>query len=62
MWDVTAVRRKLVGFNNHTIYRVHIKEQNKIIRIKDQQIFEDLIVNIYFSLSDFKQKPKFDRV
>lgn len=34
-WDVRALKRKLVEFDRHTIYRVHTKDQNKVIRGKD---------------------------
>lgn len=33
-----ALKGKLVGFNGHTIYRVHIEEQNRVISVKDIQI------------------------
>lgn len=28
-WDARAFKGKLVGYDGHTIYRVHIKEQNR---------------------------------
>lgn len=34
-WKLRALQGKLVGFDGHTIYRVYIKEQGKVIRIKD---------------------------
>ena len=34
-WEVRALRQKLMGFDGHTIYRVHIEDQNKVIRVKD---------------------------
>lgn len=40
-WIPKALKGTLVGYNGHTIYRVHIKEQNKVIRVKDFRIFED---------------------
>lgn len=36
-----ALKGKLVGFDGYTIYRVHIDEQNRVIRVKDLCIFED---------------------
>lgn len=40
-WVPRALRGTLVGFDGHTIYRVHIKDQNRVIRVKDLRIFED---------------------
>ena len=40
-WAPRALKGTLVGYDGHTIYRVHIKEQNKVIRVKDLRIFED---------------------
>lgn len=40
-WAPRALKGTLVGYNGHTIYRVHIKEQNKVIKVKDLRIFED---------------------
>ena len=33
-WAPQALKAILVGYDGHTIYRVHIKEQKKVIRIK----------------------------
>lgn len=30
-WEVCALKRKLVGFDGHTIYKIYIKDQNKVI-------------------------------
>ncbi len=35
------MKRTLVDFDGHTIYRVHIKDQKRVIRVKDLRIFED---------------------
>lgn len=40
-WAPRALRGTLVGFDGHTIYRIHIKDQNRVIRVKDLRIFED---------------------
>lgn len=53
-WDARALKRKLVRFNGHTIYKVHINEQIKVIRVKDLQIFKNTIIKVYSSLSDFE--------
>ena len=34
-WKPRALRGKLVGFDGYTIYRVYIKEQSEVIKIKD---------------------------
>ena len=34
-WNPRVLPGTLVGYDGHTIYRVHIREQNKVIRIKD---------------------------
>lgn len=59
-WDARALRRKLVGFDSHTIYRVHIKDQNKVIRVKDLQIYKDITLKATTALPDFKGIPTFD--
>lgn len=38
-----ALKVKLVGYDGHTIYRVHIEEQQKVIRVKDLRVFEDTV-------------------
>lgn len=40
-WAPKALKDILVGYDDHAIYRVHIKDQNKVIWIKDFRIFED---------------------
>lgn len=57
-----AQKGKLLGFNSHIIYRVYIEEQNKVIRVKDLQILQDMIVKVYSSLPDFDKKLTFDTV
>ncbi len=59
-WDAGVLKGKLVGFNGHTIYKVHIKDQNKVIRVKDLRIFEDTSVKANSTLPDFNEKPTFD--
>lgn len=39
-WAPRALRGVLVGYDGHTIYRVYIKDQQKVIRVKDLRIFE----------------------
>ncbi len=54
-----ALRGTLVGYDSHTIYRVHIREQNKVIRIKDLRIFEDYKTKTSTDLPDYKNTPTF---
>lgn len=44
----------------HTIYKVHIKEQNRVIRVKDLRIIEDTSAKVVSALPDFDGKPTFD--
>lgn len=55
-------QKKLIGFNGYTIYRTHIKEQNKIIRVKDLQSFEERVVKTHSTLPNYNEKPTFDRI
>ncbi len=49
-----ALKETLVGYNCHTIYPVHIKEQNKVIRVKDLWIFEDYESKVATDLPDYE--------
>lgn len=40
-FEAQALEGTLIGYDGHTIYRVFIREQDKVIRVKDLQIFED---------------------
>ncbi len=53
-WATRALKRTLVGYDGHTIYRVHIKEQNKVVRVKDLQIFEDYETKVITDLPDYE--------
>ncbi len=61
-WEAYALRGKLVGFDGHTIYRVHIKDQNKVIQVKDLRIYEDITSKATTFLPDFEGRPTFDGV
>ncbi len=61
-WETHALRGKLVGFDGHSIYNVHIEDQNKVLRIKDPRIFEDITFEAATSLPDFEKKPTFGGV
>ncbi len=61
-WEARALRRKLVGFDGHTIYRVHIEDQNKVIWVKDLRIYKDITSKATTSLPDFEGRPAFNGV
>lgn len=49
-----------MSFDNHTIYRIYIEEQKRIIKVKDLQIFEDTEIKQYTILLNYKNsKPIF---
>lgn len=54
-----ALKGKLVGFDGHTIYRVHIEEQNRVIRVKDLRIFEDIEIKENTLLPSYENEPTF---
>ena len=58
-WNPRALHGILVGYDGHTIYRVHIREQNKVIRIKDLRIFEDYEAKTSTELPEYKNTPTF---
>lgn len=50
----------LIGYNRYTIYKIYIKEQNKVIWIKDFCIFEDYKTKKFIKLSYyFNELPTF---
>ncbi len=50
----------LVGYDGHTIHRVQINDQNKVIRVKDLRIFKDFKTKLHTSLPDYEDKPTFE--
>ena len=59
-WAPRALKRTLVGYDGHTIHRVHIKDHKKVIRVKDLRIFEDFETKPFINLPDYKNKPPFE--
>ena len=49
-----ALKEYLVGYDCHTIYRVHIKEQIKVIIVKDLRIFGDYESKVATDLPDYE--------
>lgn len=54
-WAPRALKETLIGYDGHTIYLVHIKEQNKVIRVKDLRIFEDYESKTATDLSNYNE-------
>lgn len=61
-WEARTFKKKLVGFDGHTIYRVYIEGQNKFIQVKNLKIFEDITSKSTTTLPNFEGKPTFNRV
>lgn len=59
-FEARALKGTLVGYDGHTIYRVFIQEQDKVIRVKDLQISEDTSEKVSTTLPDFEEKPTFE--
>lgn len=59
-WKARVLKEKLVGFDNYTIYQVHIKDQNKVIWVKDLQIYKDITSKATTALLEFKSTPTFN--
>ena len=54
-----AMKGTLVGFDGHTIYRVHIEEQSRVIRAKDLRIFQDTEIKRETVLPYYEKEPTF---
>lgn len=61
-WKAGALNSKPIRFHDYTIYKIYIEEQNKVIWVKNLQIFKDIISKVTISLLDFDKKPIFDGV
>lgn len=59
-WDVKVLIEKLVRFDRDTINRVYIENQNKIIKLKNLQIFKNTLNKTYLALPDLNNKPAFN--
>ena len=58
-WAPRALKGVLVGYDGHTIYRVYIKDQKKVIRVKGLRIFEDYETKTSTDLPDYDERPTF---
>ena len=54
-WAPQALKEILVSFDKRTIYRVHIKDQIKVIRVKELRIFEDYKTKESTKLLDYSE-------
>ena len=54
-WAPRALKGTLVGYDGHTIYRVHLKDQKKVIQVKDLRIFEDYESKFSIELPDYSE-------
>lgn len=54
-----ALKKTLVNYDGYTIYRIHIQDQNKVIRVKDLRIFEDFEIKPFTNLPNYEDKPIF---
>ena len=52
-WAPQALKKILVGYNGHTIYRVYIREQQKVIWVKDLWIFKNYKAKKSIKLTDY---------
>lgn len=60
-WALKTLKSTLVGYNGRTIHRIYIKNQNKIIWVKDLWIFEDFEIKLSTNyLPNYQNKPIFE--
>ena len=59
-FEARALKGTLVGYDGHTIYRVFIRSQDMVIRVKDLRIFEDTSRKDLTLLPDYEGKPTFE--
>lgn len=56
-WAPQVLKRTLIGYDRYTIYKVHIKKQNKVIWVKNLCIFEDYKTKKFTKLPDYSNNP-----
>lgn len=61
-WEARALKRKLVSLDGYIIYKVHIKDQNKVIQVKDLQIYKDITFKVITFHLNFDKKPTFNEI
>lgn len=58
-WILRVLKRVLIGYNGHTIYRVHIKDQKKVIWVKNLCIFKDYKIKTSIVLPNYNERSTF---
>lgn len=58
-FEAQVLNSILVGYDGHTIYRVHICDQGKVIRVKNLYIFKDISQKELTTLPVFKDQLTF---
>lgn len=61
-WEKKAPKTQkkiLMGYDSHIIYKVYIKDQNKVIQIKNIRIFKDFETKLFINLLNYKEKSTF---
>ncbi|MCJ1346413.1 hypothetical protein MMC31_004629, partial [Peltigera leucophlebia] len=54
-WAPKALKGTLVGYDGHTIYQVYLKDQMKVIWVKDLCIFQDYESKFSTELPDYSE-------
>lgn len=54
-WALRALKKTLVGYDGYTIYRIHLKDQKKVIQIKNLYIFKDYESKFFTKLPDYSE-------
>ncbi len=49
-----------MGYDGRIIHRVYIKDQNKVIQVKDFRIFENFETKLSINLLDYQDKLTFE--
>lgn len=55
------MKKILVGYDNHTIYKIYIKDQNKVLQVKNLRIFKNFKIKPFTNFSNYKNKPTFEK-
>lgn len=59
-WAPKVLKGTFVGYDGHTIHKIHIKDQNKVMQVKELRIFEDFETMLFTNLPDYENKPTFE--
>lgn len=53
--DIKSTKKVLVSYNSHIIYQVYIKDQNKVIQVKNFQIFKNYKKKTFIKLANYNK-------